>query len=169
MSETKTTKPKTAAEEDFLVVDDGYIRIPVYNQIHEQIGLFKFNPTDVNIVNRYNEVAQKFADVVAPLQNTSITENGEAADEESVEALNLAEAKMIELFDYMLGTDSREAFFTHVHVFTPVNGNFYCENVFKSVGAFIEKKHNAEIKKIDARITKHTVGYRTGKHKRGDR
>ena len=159
MDEGKVTRSKTQTEpEDILVVDDGYIRIPVYNQLKEQIGLFKFNPTDINIVNRYNEVAEKFGDVVKPLSDTSINETGEAADE-----------RMIELFDYMLGTDSKEAFFSQVHVFTPIGGNFYCENVFKAIGVYLEKKFSTEIKKIDARLDKHIHGYRTGKHKRGDR
>ena len=170
MDEGKVTRFKTQTEpEDILVVDDGYIRIPVYNQLKEQIGLFKFNPTDINIVNRYNEVAEKFGDVVKPLSDTSINETGEAADEESVAAINEAEERMIELFDYMLGTDSKEAFFSQVHVFTPSGGNFYCENVFKAIGVYLEKKFSTEIKKIDARLDKHIHGYRTGKHKRGDR
>lgn len=170
MDEEKNVRAKPRGEtEDVLVIDDGYERIPVYNQLKEQIGVFKFNPTDINIVNRYNEVAGKFDDVVKPLRDASIDENGEAADEESWEALNKAEEGVIELYDYLLGTDSREAFFSQVHVFTPINGVFYCENVLKAIGAFLEKKFSAEIKKIDARIEKHVHGYRTGKHRRGDR
>lgn len=167
MDERKTAN--LTPGEDSLFVEDGYIRIPVYNQLKEQIGTFKFNPTDVNIINRYNEVADKFGTVVKPLRNTSIDPNGEAADDDSVRALNEAEDAMIELFDYLLGTDSREAFFSQVHVFTPVNGNFYCENVFKSIGAYLEKKFQTELNKIDARIDKHVHGYRTGRHRRGDR
>jgi len=167
MDEVKTARTKP--EEDILVVSDGYIRIPVYNQLKEQIGLFKFSPTDVNIVNRYNEVANKFDEVIQPLNDASITAEGEAADDESVAILNEAEDRMIELFDYLLGTDSREAFFSRVHAFTPIDGNFYCENVFKSLGAFLEKKYDKELNKLDARIEKHVHGYRTGKHRRGRR
>ena len=169
MDEERKNMNNYNGDADEFVVEDGIQRIPVYNQDHEQIGLFKFNPTDINIVNRYNEVADQFDDVIAPLKDAGVTKDGEGTDDESIELINEAEKRLIELLDYMLGSDSREAFFTKVHAFTPVNGNFYCENVFKSIGSFIEKKHDVEINRLHARIENHTHGYRTGKHKRGDR
>lgn len=156
-------------DEDVIVVDDGYKLITVQNSLGEVIGKFRFNPTDINIVNRYREISEQFNDVLKPLKDAEITAEGEAGDEQSVDLINEAEKRMIELMDYMLNCDSREAFFSKTHLFTPTDGNFYCQNVFDAVGQFISKKFDSEIKKISSRVDKHTHGYRTGKHRKGDR
>ena len=135
----------------------------------EQIGVFKFNPTDINIINRYNEIAPKFQEVVQPLKEAGVNEKGEGVDEESVALLNEAEEKIVELLDYLTNSDSREAFFSRTHLFTPVNGNFYCGNVVNAIGQYISKKFDREIEAVNARMSKHTHGYRTGKHRKGDR
>ena len=166
MSEEKQ-KSVPVKETDALVVDDGYISVPVYNQLREEIGRFRFNPTDVNIVNRYKEVLGKFADVLTPLQNAGVDAEGVGTDPESVDRLNEAEDKMIELMDYILGGDSREAFFSQVHMFAPVNGKFYIENVFEQLGAYISRKFDTEINRLETRLGKHTHGYRTGRHRKG--
>lgn len=156
-------------DENLIVIDDGCIDIPVKNQFGDSIGVFRFNPSDINIVNRYNEAADKFKDVIEPLIDANINGNGEGSDEKSISILNEAGDKMADLMDYVLAGNSREAFFRTTHIFTPVNGRFYCEVVYEAIGNFIGKKFDAEIKRLNARIDKHTHGYRTGKHKKGDR
>ena len=156
-------------DEDVIVVDDGYKLITVKNSLGEVVGKFRFNPTDINIVNRYREISDQFQDVLKPLKDAEITAEGEAGDEQSVDLVNEAEKKMIELMDYMLNCDSREAFFSKTHLFTPTDGNFYCQNVFESIGQFISMKFDSEIKKMHSNIDKHTHGYRTGKHRKGSR
>ncbi len=155
--------------ENLIVIDDGCIDVPIQNQFGEQTGVFRFNPSDINIVNRYNETAEKFESVISPLVDANIDPNGEGADDESIRILNEAGEKMADLMDYVLNGNSREAFFSKTHIFTPVNGKFYCELVYGAIGAFISKKFDAEIRRLNARIDKHTHGYRTGKHKKGDR
>lgn len=164
--------PKTAEpvpDEEVIVVSDGRVRVRIQNQLGESIGVFKFNPTDLNIINRYNEVADQFGDVVKPLQDVSITAEGEAAEEAGIEALNQAENRMIELLDYVINGNSREAFFSKTHIFAPTDGVFYCENVLNKIGEYISMKFDSEVKKVNARVTRHTHGYRTGKHRKGDR
>ena len=150
-----------------LVVDDGSITVPIKNTIGEAVGEFKFRPTDFNIVKRYNEISDKFADVIKPLVEANITANGEGADEDSIKILNEVEANLFDLVDYLFDGNAAEAFFGKMHAFSPVDGKFYCENVLNAVGEFISRKFDAEIKKMNARIDKYTHGYRTGKHKDG--
>ena len=156
-------------QEEVIVVNDGRRRVRIQNQLGEDIGVFLFNPTDLNIVNRYNEVADQFKDVVAPLNNASITADGDAADEDSISILNTAENKMIELLDYVINGDSRSAFFGKVQVFSPTDGSFYCESVLNALGQYISMNFDKEISAINSRVEKHTHGYRTGKHRKGDR
>ena len=161
------TRPEP--EEEVIVVSDGRKRVAIQNELGERIGVFLFNPTDLNILNRYNEVADQFGDVVKPLQDVSITAEGVAAEEAGIEALNEAEERMIELLDYVINGNSREAFFSKTHIFAPTNGIFYCEEVLNKIGDYISMKFDSEVKKVNARVSKHTHGYRTGKHRKGDR
>lgn len=167
MDENKVLTPEVP--EEVIVVNDGRRRVRIQNQLGEEIGVFMFNPTDLNIVSRYNEVADQFQDVVKPLNEANITAEGEAEDEDSIAILNRAEAKMIELLDYVINGDSRSAFFGKVQIFSPSDGKFYCESVLSALGDYISMKFDKEIHAINSRVEKHTHGYRTGKHKKGDR
>lgn len=150
-----------------ITIDDGSIDIPIQNQFGEKIGVFRFNPADINIVNRYNEVADQFGEVVKPLIDANISPEGEGEDDESVRLLNEAGDKMTDLMDYVLNGNSREAFFSKTHIFTPVGGMFYCEKVYDAIGTFISQRFASEVKRVNSRMNQHIHGYRTGKHARG--
>ena len=45
-----------------IVVDDGTVVVPINNTLGEQVGMFRFRPTDFNIVKRYNQIAEDFDD-----------------------------------------------------------------------------------------------------------
>ena len=118
-------------------------------------------------MKRYNEISEKFADVVKPLTEANITAEGEGADEESMKILDEVEKNLFDLVNYLFDGNMAEAFFGKMHAFSPVDGKFYCENVLNAVGEFISNKFDSEIKKVSARVEKYTHGYRTGKHKDG--
>lgn len=150
-----------------LVIDDGSIMVPIKNTLGELVGEFKFRPTDIGIINRYNEISEKLPEIVKPLEEANIEPNGEGSDEDSMKIINEVEKELFELVDYLFGGNAAEAFFGKMHAFSPVDGKFYCENVLNAVGAFISKKFEAEAKKVSAHVEKYTHGYRTGSHKKG--
>ena len=150
-----------------IVVDDGSVEVPISNTIGEKIGVFRFRPTDFNIVKRYGEIADRFGDVVSPLIDANIDTNGEGADAESMAILDKAQGKLFELVDYLFDGNASEAFFGKMNPFSPVDGKFYCEHALNAVGEFISKQFDEEINKINTRVEKYTHGYRTGKHKDG--
>ena len=155
MNETQNNEQIQQQEEMTIVIQDRRISVPVRNQLGEQIGVFRFDPTDVNMVKRYNEVSEKFAEIL----------NG--IDGEGVDALDEAGEKIIEFLDYVLGGNSREAFFAQTHPLSPQDGRFYCEQVFEMIGNFIVQKFEAESGMLNKRISAQTHGYRSGKHKKG--
>lgn len=165
--EMKNSVPLQTENMDTIVIDDGAVEVAIQNQFGEHIGTFRFYPTDVNIVNRYNEVADKFEQVVAPLIDANISPEGEGEDDSSVKILNEAGDKMVELMDYVLNGNSREAFFSKTHIFTPMGGMFFCEKVYDAIGKYISKRFDAEVKRVNVRMKQHMHGYRTGKHSKG--
>lgn len=140
-------------------VDDGTVRVPVKNKQGEEIGVFYFRPTDINIIKRYNEVIDKFDNIVAPLENVDISSDGTAQDVNdlaAIEALKDAEKRLFEATDYLFGGNMSEAFFGKMNPFSPVNGHFYCETAINAVGNFINTQFDRETKRISSRVSRYT-------------
>ncbi len=152
-----------------IVVDDGYKRVPVYNKLGKEIGHFDFNPTDIGIIDRYNNAAGDFPKITAPLENIDINADGsvDENDDAAMKAMEEAKKNLFEVFDYIFGGNMSEAFFGSVNPFSPCNGKFYCENALDVVGRFISKQFDKEIQQMNNRVDKYTHGYRTGKHAGG--
>ena len=149
-----------------IVVDDGSERISVKNKTGEEIGEFYFRPTDIGIIQRYNEAVAKFDEIVAPLENISITAEGTAQENDKIaeKALAEAERRLFEVCDFIFDGNMSEAFFGKMHPFSPINGSFYCENALNQIGAFISAQFEQETKKINRRMSKYIAS--KGGHKK---
>ena len=150
-----------------LVIDDGTERVPIKNKFGEEIGVFYFQPTDVGIIKRFNEVSDRFQEVVEPLENVNINADGTGNSDDDVIAISEAEKRLYDLCNYLFGGNLSEAFFGKMNPFSPVGGNFYCENALNAVSQYISNRMDSEAKKINARVEKYTHGIRTGAHKNG--
>lgn len=150
-----------------IVIDDGYIEKTIRNKAGKIIGTFGFRPTDLRIIDRYNDAVKKFDSIIEPLKDADINPDGTASDAKQNAALKEAEARIYELCDYILDGNVTEAFFNANHPFAPINGHFYCENVINAVGAFLGAYFDTELNAISKRVLKYTHGYRTGKHRKG--
>ena len=144
-----------------IVVDDGSQRVPIRNTAGEQIGEFRFKPTDIGIIQRYNDIAGKFHEIVEPLEKIDISADGTAEPDDSAaaEALKAAESRLFEACDYLFGGNMSEAFFGSMHPFSPINGSFYCETVLTKVGEFISSQFAVETKKIGKRLGQYVGKY----------
>lgn len=154
-----------------IVVDDGSVRVPIRNKQGDELGVFYFRPTDLGIVERFNKMAEGFDQIVAPLQNIDINNDGtvDERNKAALDAMKEAETRLYSALDTAFGGNMSEAFFGKMHPFSPIGGHFYCENVLNAAGQFIGRQQDVEIKRVNARIAKYTTphGVKTGKHKNG--
>jgi len=152
-----------------IVVDDGSVRVPIRNKQGDELGVFYFRPTDLGIIDRFNSMAGEIDKIIAPLENIDINPDGTADsnDETVLSAMREAEQHLYAACDKMFGGNMSEAFFGKMHPFSPIGGHFYCENALNAVGQYVSKQFDAEIKKVNARVSKYTHGVKTGKHKNG--
>lgn len=139
-----------------ITVNDGRIKVPVLRESDgEEIGSFRFSPTDIGIIARYNDMVEAFDKVVEPLEAVWADES--ADEEKHAEALREAEARLFEAVDTLFNADgAARAFFGGMSPFSPVDGKFYCENVLQAVGAFIGEQFDAETAKFEQRVAKYT-------------
>ena len=141
-----------------ITVDDGSRRVPILNTDGEEIGAFRFHPTDLGIIERYNRLAEKFDAITEPLSALNVQEGQEIdlTDPALVSALKEAEGRLNEAVNELFGSDdAAPAFFGKMHPFSPVNGEFYATQVLEKVGAFIGAQFDTETKAMSKRARKY--------------
>ncbi len=136
-----------------IVVDDGCRRVPIQNAQGEEIGVFRFHPTDIGIIERYNRMVEQFDEITKPLERFAGEDEARQA-----EALREAEKRLYEAVNELFGGDAAGAFFGGMHPFSPVGGAFYCEAVLKAVGEYISAQFDAETAKFSNRAAKYLRG-----------
>ena len=141
-----------------ITVDDGARRVPILNTDGEEIGSFRFHPTDIGIIERYNRLAEQFDAISEPLEGLSVPEGGEMdlTDPKLVAALTEAESRLNAAVNKLFGSDgAAEAFFGRMHPFSPVNGEFYATQVLQKVGAFIGAQFDTETRAMSKKAKKY--------------
>ena len=131
-------KQKKGAATAAITVDDGSRRVPILNTEGEEIGAFRFHPTDIGIIERFNRLADRFASITEPLEGLNLSEEQlEVSDPKLIEALDTAEQRLYDAVNGLFKSDdAAAAFFGRMHPFSPVNGEFYATQVLQKVGAF---------------------------------
>ena len=141
-----------------ITVDDGSRRVPINNVDGEEIGAFRFHPTDLGIIERYNRLADRFDAITEPLTALNVGE-GQAvdlADPALVAALRDAEGRLNAAVNELFGSeDAAAAFFGRMHPFSPVNGEFYATQVLQRVGEFIGAQFDTETKAMSKKARKY--------------
>lgn len=141
-----------------IVVDDGIQRIPITNLHGDEVGEFKFNPTDMGIIQRYNEFAKNFETVVEPLERLSDApgDGGEEYNKAQEAALNDATERLYEAVNKLFNGDMASAFFGKIHPFSLVDGEFYCTKALEAVRVFISEQFDEQANRINKRVNKYT-------------
>lgn len=128
-------------------INTGALNVILRDEFEEEIGSFKFIPTDLDIVERYDEAIKAF-------ENITIDETDEISGYKAVSE------KIKEIFDYLLNYHVSDTLFKVCNPLTPVsNGDFYFEVCFETIANVIEKTFEKRIEKKMARINKATAKY----------
>lgn len=138
MEQTSNQKANT------IVIDDGSKEYNIQNQHGETLAVFRFRPSDTNIISRFEEV-QKF------FENFSTEEN---------ESVKECEQRVIERIDYLVGADTGSTFFSVLGPFSPMNnGKLFVEVCMDALRDVIDKEFDIRIKKSQSRVNKYTQKY----------
>ena len=131
-----------------LIIDDGTLVYEIKNKAGQFLGKICFNPSDTNIVNRYNKFREFFENIK------------EEDYPKSDEGFAKLQDDIVEQFDYLLRTDTKERIFSICGAATPLpNGELFFESVANSVASLIENEFGTRIKKMQSRVNKYTEKY----------
>ena len=156
---------------EFIAVDTGYEEIEIKDLRGNVIGRMYIQPADFDIINRYDDMIEHFADIIEPLNQVKRTEGMSDDDYFDVqwEAMEEARQRLYAAFDKAFGGNFSQAFFGQVHPFSPVKGRFYCERVLEAAGKYLAARFQRETKKLSTKTEQYIHGYRSGKHRNGNR
>lgn len=130
-------------------IDDGRVTFTFTNTDGELIASFKMNPTDVNLVQRCEEVGNFFTEASAEMSKVHT-----GAD---VIALN---KRIEEKFDYMLGYEAHKTLFSNLTATTILpSGEIFAIVVLDRIRAGIEPEIQARKDKMKSAMEKYTGNY----------
>lgn len=139
-----------AAESIKVKVNTGAVNVIMRDEFDEEIGSFKFIPSDLNIVDRYEKSIAEFESIVID-EKSELSTFREVTD------------KIKEIFDYLLNYNVSSTLFEVCNPLTPIgNGDFYFEACLETIANIVEETTNKRLEKKKARIQKATSKY-TGK------
>lgn len=129
-------------------INDGSKSYEIVNQNNKKLGVFTFNPSDTNIIEKYNSVVESLE------TTTDKMKTGEKED--MIAAADVLREKM----DGLFGEDTSKTFFSITGPLTPLeNGQLFVENVLEAIGAIVEKEMKIRVKKLRVRMDKYTEKY----------
>ncbi len=135
-----------------VIIEDGLKTYDIANKNGKVYGSFSFDPADMGILKRYDEVVKNFE-----IMNFDFVENDIA---QNIEKLVELENVIYEKINYLFNADVAKDFFTITNPFTILpSGKIFLESAIEAIGQAIEKETGERVKKINARISKYTSKY----------
>ena len=129
-----------------LSVDTGSVLINVDDK-GEVIGQFRFNPSDLDILRRYEAVVDAMNAIVIP-EDAGADDMLRVSDE------------IKKQFDFLLNYNVSDGIFAKCNPFSmTAGGDFYFESVLDGIAGLIEKVTNQRIEKKRKKIEKATAKY----------
>ena len=140
-------------EKNVIVIDDGLKTYTIENKNGKVLGEFSFNPSDTNIVKRYEEVKAYYEGLKKKY------EDGLAITEGSELVLEL-EKEFSEKMNYLFNSDVSQDFFGIMGAFSVLpSGKLFAETVIETIGQAIKKELKCRLKNTNAKIRKATEKY----------
>lgn len=135
-----------------VVIEDGLKTYDIANKSGKVYGSFSFDPSDIGIVRRYDEVVKFFETLNIDFAENDIAQN----IEKIVELENI----IFEKFNSLFNSDIAKEFFAITSPLTPLpSGKIFLESAIEAIGQAIEKETGERVKKMNNRISKHTSKY----------
>lgn len=137
------------------LIEDGLTTYDIANKAGKVYGRFSFNPSDMGILRRYQDVVKSLEEMDF---NSFLSKDKDG--ELNIEAFVELEDIVCEKFNYLFGEDVSKEFFAVMSPLSPLpSGQLYLASALNAVGQAIEKETGARVKKMNTIINKHTSKY----------
>lgn len=133
-----------------IVVDRGLEEYTIEDKNGTVLGKFEMNPADMEMVKRYEHVADAVAHIADDVDESK----------DIVDILAEMEEKLNKQIDFLFNSKVSQSFFSITSPFTVLtNGEFFVENVLNAIGGLIEAETGKRFKKVQTKIDKYASKY----------
>ena len=141
---------------NIFTLDDGTREIIVQNNFGEEICKLHIRSGDLSIMDRYKELMAEYEEIIKPLADIHVNDDGESGIEAEWEVIKGVEAKLIEKIDYVFGMKDAKKLFASRNAFSGIGGSFYIEKVLAMLGNVVAQTIDEEGEKTRKRLEKYT-------------
>ena len=136
-----------------ITINTGFKTYDLVNEKDELLGQISFNPSDVNITQRYKKV-------VDDLEKMDVGEKPSNEADDLIESIRKVDEIIYEKINYLTNADIAATLFSIMGPFSPMpTGQYFVEYIMEMIGNIITQETGARVKKMSEHIQKHTKKY----------
>ena len=153
----KVKKLKTVQTKDVLqgVVDDGTREIPIVNKFGKLICNVYIRPSDLSIIDRYQNLVTDFDEIVKPLESLDIKNDGTAFVDSDWQILKSVENNLKQRINELFDMEEADEIFAKRNPFSSIGGEFFCAKVLQALENVIVSAINEEAELSNERTAKY--------------
>lgn len=141
---------------DIILSKEIYETVRIKDHTGKVLSEFAFNPSDANIVGRYEEFVKGIEDLRSDIQQFENTNSYETNSDK----LLVVNQRIYEKVNYLLNANVAESIFSVMGPLSPLpSGDYYFTFIIEQIGKKITDATGARIQKINMKIQKHTAKY----------
>lgn len=144
------------ANNRIFVVDDGTVELTITNNFKQEICKIHIRPADLSIIDRFNELTEGFADIVEPLKDLHLNNDGTTEVDSEWAKVKEIEKNLIDRLNSVFDSKDIGNLFAKRNAFSTVGGEFYIEKVIEMLGNVVNQEMEAESNKMQKRLEKYT-------------
>lgn len=134
-----------------------YETVTIKNYQGELLAKFSFNPSDTNIVKRYEDFIKGYDEIAPKIEKY---ENIGANEVEKAKLmLQEIDSVIYELMNTLLDGDYAKDIFGVMGPLSPTPHGYYVTFIIEHIAKLINNVTGANLKKMDAKVKKHTSKY----------
>lgn len=145
---------------DIILSQDILETIRIKDYTGKVLSEFSFNPSDANIVERYDSFVNQFEDLEKEILEYEKLNAKDKTYEASKEKLRLVNKKIHDGFNYLLNTEAADSIFSVMGALSPLpSGDYYMTFILEQIGKKIQNATGARISVVNSKIKKYTGKY----------
>ena len=138
-----------------IVIDDGTKELIVENAYGQEICKLHVRTGDYSILDRYNDMIKDLPQVVEPLQNANIKNDGTGKFEDDWKIIKEVEDRLIQKLAEFFDADEVRQIFKKRNAFSVIGGTFFFEHVLDALGAEMARVIGEETEASAKRMSKY--------------
>ena len=145
---------------DIILSNEVYESVRIKRSDGKVLSEFFFNPSDANIVERYDDFVDGLKELSDKIKDYEIMkEKGNELDK-TKNALKEISAEICQKVDKLLNNEVSDKIFSVMGPLSPLpNGDYYFVFIVEQIGIKIKNSTGQRLKKMEMKIKKHTAKY----------